>query len=358
MGLYAIAEALTRDGLPCPSAHDWGRNGHRSGVAWSKSAVRAILTQPRYTGYQVWNRQRTDEVLLDVNDVGLGHASVQWWNPASKWVTSAQITHEPLVDRETFDRAQALFPTRGQRATRPSRAQRPYIFKGLVHCDVCERKMQGQYSHGAAYYRCRFPLDYALANDNAHPRNVYLREEALVEPLDAWLASAFDGSARAATVDALHAAQDGDNHETGTRIKIAELDTRLARYKATLDAGGDPAIVAGWIATTRAERAQLQNQLELRTVPTRMTKREIRDVVDQLGDIVARLRNADPNDKAEVYHHLGLYLRFDPHQNRVRAEARIRGANDGVGGATRAKTQRGPFLSGTVAPDWAIAAQV
>jgi site-specific DNA recombinase len=31
---------------------------HRAGLAWSKGAVRVILTNPRYTGRQVWNRQR------------------------------------------------------------------------------------------------------------------------------------------------------------------------------------------------------------------------------------------------------------------------------------------------------------
>lgn len=72
-GIFAIAEALTRDGIPCPSAHDRQRNRHRSGIAWSKSAVRVILTNPRYTGRQVWNKQRKDEVLLDVEDVALGH---------------------------------------------------------------------------------------------------------------------------------------------------------------------------------------------------------------------------------------------------------------------------------------------
>ncbi|WP_442931225.1 recombinase family protein [Micromonospora sp. NBC_00389] len=41
-------------------------------MAWSKSAVRVILTNPRYTGRQVWKKQRTDEVLLDVDDVALG----------------------------------------------------------------------------------------------------------------------------------------------------------------------------------------------------------------------------------------------------------------------------------------------
>ncbi|MEV0386315.1 recombinase family protein [Nonomuraea sp. NPDC050643] len=63
-GLFAIAERLTRNGIPCPSAHDPGRNPHRSGIAWSKSAIRAISTDPRYVGHQVWNRQSKDEVLL------------------------------------------------------------------------------------------------------------------------------------------------------------------------------------------------------------------------------------------------------------------------------------------------------
>jgi hypothetical protein len=52
--------------------------------------------------------------------------------------------------------------------------------------------MQGQYHHGEAYYRCRFPQEYALANQVPHPRNVYLREDALTDPLDTWLASAYD----------------------------------------------------------------------------------------------------------------------------------------------------------------------
>lgn len=55
-GIFAIAEELTQEGIPCPSAHDPGRNRHRYGLAWSKGAVRAILSNPRYTGRQVWHR--------------------------------------------------------------------------------------------------------------------------------------------------------------------------------------------------------------------------------------------------------------------------------------------------------------
>jgi site-specific DNA recombinase len=53
-----------------------------------------------------------------------------------------------------------------------------------VACAVCQREMQGQHSHGVAYYRCRFPQEYALANHVEHPRNVIMREDLMVKPLD------------------------------------------------------------------------------------------------------------------------------------------------------------------------------
>ncbi|WP_198320538.1 recombinase family protein [Actinosynnema pretiosum] len=90
-GIFAIAEALTRDDIACPSAHDRARNPHRSGVAWSKGVVRAILANPRYTGRQVWNRQRKDEVLIDVEDVALGHETRLRWNERDKWVFSVAV---------------------------------------------------------------------------------------------------------------------------------------------------------------------------------------------------------------------------------------------------------------------------
>jgi len=36
--------------------------------------------------------------------------------------------------------------------------------------------MRGQRINQAAYYRCRFPAEYALANEISHPRNVYVRQ--------------------------------------------------------------------------------------------------------------------------------------------------------------------------------------
>jgi len=47
IGIFAIAQRLTADGILSLSAYDPKRNSYRDGIAWSKSAVRAILKNPR-----------------------------------------------------------------------------------------------------------------------------------------------------------------------------------------------------------------------------------------------------------------------------------------------------------------------
>jgi hypothetical protein len=55
-----IARTLNERQVPSPSAYDPDRNRHRVGTEWTLRTVAEILTNPRYTGRQVWNRQRTD----------------------------------------------------------------------------------------------------------------------------------------------------------------------------------------------------------------------------------------------------------------------------------------------------------
>jgi hypothetical protein len=72
-GFRAVAEILNRDGIPCPSAHTPRQNRHRRGDGWQDSAVRAILENPRYTGYAIYGRWQKVEELLDPDDVAAGH---------------------------------------------------------------------------------------------------------------------------------------------------------------------------------------------------------------------------------------------------------------------------------------------
>jgi site-specific DNA recombinase len=108
-----IARALNEAGIPCPSAADPGRNPHRTGTAWTLGAVTTILSNPRYTGHQVWNRQRTDKDLADPADVSLGHKSVQRWNLPDGWVISRRPAHPALVSEADFIAVQDINAARG-----------------------------------------------------------------------------------------------------------------------------------------------------------------------------------------------------------------------------------------------------
>jgi hypothetical protein len=108
-----ITRALNDAGIPCPSAADPGRNPHRTGARWTLRTVAAILANPRYTGRQVWNRQRTDFDLVDPANTGLGHRQVQRWNLPEGWVISKHPAHAALVSEADFIAAQQLTAPRG-----------------------------------------------------------------------------------------------------------------------------------------------------------------------------------------------------------------------------------------------------
>jgi site-specific DNA recombinase len=320
-GLYVIAECLTADGIPSPSGYDRKRSPQRPGLAWSKSAIRVILTNPRYTGHQVWNRQRTDEVLLDVNDVALGNTNIVRWNPNERWVVSSGIVHPSLIDTAVFEEVQQILHTRGSGPGQPHtrhRSRHPYVLKGLVYCAICQRRMQGQQSNGEAYYRCRYAQEYAVANKIDHPRNVYLREQDLVTPLDQALAAAFTPDGMEDTITRLTDSQSlpiADDHTAQqAKAMLAACDKKLAGYRAALDAGADPAVVTTWITETQKERETAARLLRAPQPEPRqrLTRDQINALVREVGELTTALAEADPDDRAEVYRQLGLKLHLPP----------------------------------------------
>src|SRR5689334_11957541 len=154
-GMTSIARGLTQDGIACPSAYDRARNPHRHTQVWETTAIRAILQNPRYTGRQVWNRARTDEVLIDVEDVALGHENRHRWNDPSQWAWSRTESHTPLISTDLYERAQRTVKTRGaigKGGKAPRRSRHAYLFRGLLRCGLCDRVMEGSVNHGRIYY--------------------------------------------------------------------------------------------------------------------------------------------------------------------------------------------------------------
>jgi site-specific DNA recombinase len=161
------------------------------------------------------------------------------WNPADRWIRSEQPVHPPIIDQDTFDLTQQLLAGRGGTDERTRlRVRRPYVLRGCLYCGICTRKMQGQWLREAAYYRCRFPNEYALANRVAHPRNVYLREADLLSPLDGWLSQVLAPGRLEQTVEQMTASQHAYDHSSAAeraRATKADCTTKLARYRAALE---------------------------------------------------------------------------------------------------------------------------
>ncbi|MDI6105696.1 recombinase family protein [Actinoplanes sp. NEAU-A12] len=330
--MTTIARGLTQDGILCPSAYDRERNSHRKTQVWELSAVRAILRNPRYTGRQVWNKQRTDEVLIDVEDIALGHENKQRWNDPSEWVWLQREAHKPLITADLYERAQSAIKTRGTNGEvgrAPRRSVRPYLFRGLIECWLCGRNMVGNPNHGRLYYRCKASRDFVRQHEIAHPPVLYLREDTITEPVDRFLREELTGDTLTATLrgltDAHYRAElarhQGADQTRHLRQTIEDCDTKIKRYRAALDAGGDPVLIASWISEISSERDNATAALRLSAAPPqRLNEGQITAIVDGLGSLLAVLRAADPRDKAELYSRIGLRMTYRPGLETLKAE--------------------------------------
>src|SRR6266545_5121928 len=144
---------------------------------------------------------------------------------------------------------------------------RPYALRGRLWCGLCRRRLQGQWVREEAYYRCRYPTEYAQSAGFEHPINVYLREADLVPKLDPWLARLTSRANIEATCRRLAAAhaQPRDGADAGRRAAqqaLADCQRKLARHRAALEAGGDPTVINQWIAETTQQQRQAQHTLD------------------------------------------------------------------------------------------------
>ena len=262
------------------------------------------------------------------------------WNAEADWVWSAGQTHEAIIDPDTFEAARRI---RAAGTHRPSESKRRttgrrYILSGLVSCGLCGRRMQGQPNHGSTYYRCRFPSEYALAARVDHPRTVYVQEGPIVTALDGWLARLFDAEHIDATCAVLAGASEVDEataaRRDAARRQLAECEARLAKYRSAIEAGAEPAVVAGWTRDVEGQRLAAQRTLA-EAAHSALTHEEIKTLAGDAHRVVCRLTTADPTVKAELYRSLGVRATYLPESNEVDLVARpVACATERVGGGT------------------------
>ena len=186
LGYDTIADRLNADLAKYPPPEPPGKTRARG--AWGKTSVYDVLRNPKYTGFQVFNRRASRSRRGKVND-------------PVKWVWSNEPAHEPLIPTWMYDEMAARSQSRrGSRAentpnTHPA-TKRTYVLRGMVFCG-CGRRMFGNHRHGRAYYMCwprnnnrGRPDVYAI--HNAH----YIREDDVLDAVARFFADRVFGPQR------------------------------------------------------------------------------------------------------------------------------------------------------------------
>ncbi len=207
LGYGTIAERLNADLKAYPPPTPVG-GAYRARGAWGKTSVFEILNNPKYTGYQVFNRRASRSRQGKVND-------------PRKWVWSPVLTHEPLIAKTLFDQLRAARQTnRGSRsgadANAHPAARHNYLLRGLLFC-ACGRRMWGNTRRGLTYYQC-WPRGSNRGREDRyadhHPRS-YLNEPALLDTLSRFYTERVFGPDRHALLAA--ALPDADDQARQTR---------------------------------------------------------------------------------------------------------------------------------------------
>jgi hypothetical protein len=172
--------------------------------------------------------------------------------------------------------------------------------------------MQASWNHGHAYYRCKFPTEYAVT-EGQHGKTVYVREGAIVPDLDAWIASLFDDEHLDSTCKALAAVsdlepEDDEGRELDLRRQLKECDTKLAHYRHF--SSRTPTSPWSRVGSARSSAIAGGSSVSSAAKPAvrKFTKAQIKALVRELKDIVAVLADADPDDKRAIYDELGVNL--------------------------------------------------
>lgn len=131
---------------------------------------------------------------------------------------------------------------------------------------------------------------------------VYLREDQIIGPIDSWLAQVFRRDQIEHSVAMLESAQPDGSAVVASmreiRQSLADYDRKLSSYRAALEAGTDPQLIATWTRQVQSEREVAAAQLTAIEAATEarptLSRNEIRDLVESFGGLIKILRAADP----------------------------------------------------------------
>lgn len=257
MACRAICRRLTERGTPAP----------KGGRIWHPSVLQRIVTNTAHIGQFVFGKSRAAEPVREVKPLSERNRrkSSRQALPPDQWVT---IPCDPIVDADTFRRAQAQLAANAQFSPRHN-TRNQYLLRGLMRCGKCGGAYVGKAvsrrkGKRQRYYYCRAKDPYNTGPQGpcrggyldavTVERTVWetcldlLKPDALAEEYRRRMASEGDGGDEAEARRIQADLKGIERQERRWQDAYAAEAIDLATLKARMD-------------TCRAQRAALQERL-------------------------------------------------------------------------------------------------
>ena len=155
-----IAQRLNQMGEPNPEAYKKQKglkynnpNSSKNDGLWSASTIARILQNKVYTGVMVQGRHRIISYKV--------HKQINV--PEDEWFVVPH-THEAIIDKGIFEKAQALH--KRDTRTAPGK-EKVYLMSGFVYCADCQKAMRRKTARNIAYYYCRSYSDKKICSKHS-----------------------------------------------------------------------------------------------------------------------------------------------------------------------------------------------
>ncbi len=258
-GLKAIARALNRESVPCPTV------GKRGSGSWSPAGIRAMLRNSRYQGVYAHGR---------IKSLRRGGKTIRQKADPSEVIT-IDVPEWRIVDDETWFAVQEKFDKRASERKAKAAAGEPvpkakqpaakYPLAGLAKCGVCGGAI------GCAYAKRRGERIKAYACIRRQKRGGTVCTATTQQPMD---------EVEALLIDYLRT---NVATKSVTNLVLAELENEVVRQMPVPDL--DIEGLEAELKTTRTEQRRLAKAVALAD--------DIPELVDELHQRSARIRHLE-----------------------------------------------------------------
>jgi DNA invertase Pin-like site-specific DNA recombinase len=211
-GLNLISQKLNAQKTPAPRSQ-----------YWSKSMVHYLLRNRAYLGERIYNRRSFKAYRRG--------EKASFSNPKDSWIVK-ENAHEPIVDRELFERVQAIRKTKIITIGRTF--HRPYLLTGIARCANCGYRMIGQPSHGNGHKYLTYTCSGYLRIGKSVCRSVHVLTESLEQEVLQSIRAHLSSPAWKEKVRETLEVMIKDEFGEGAQGRVEELQRQLAEMSGQI----------------------------------------------------------------------------------------------------------------------------